>query len=226
MLSWIVVAFVEVGGDALDGTERSRLRRSSGDVVIAVRPMAGPATRESADGACRDGPASPSRIGGVRSGRVITFGGHAVTTTPDERPRRGTVRSAHDSTSGSPMSGSRVAGRPIPRVLVDLARRRGGRRAVRRRCGLGRPPRPCPASGPPTAFAYALVIAGSVSLVWRRRAPIAVLAVVTAVLVAVLAARPRGVPVGARPAGALRRRRSCRASPAGVVGARPRRASP
>ena len=31
-------------------------------------------------------------------------------------------------------------------------------------------------------FAYALVVAGSVSLVWRRRAPIAVLAVVTAVL--------------------------------------------
>ncbi len=33
-------------------------------------------------------------------------------------------------------------------------------------------------------FAYALVIAGSVSLVWRRRAPIAVLAIVTGALVA------------------------------------------
>ncbi len=33
-------------------------------------------------------------------------------------------------------------------------------------------------------FAYALVIAGSVCLVWRRRAPIAVLAIVTGVLIA------------------------------------------
>ena len=37
-----------------------------------------------------------------------------------------------------------------------------------------------PGERPADALAYALVIAGSVSLVWRRRAPIAVLAVVCA----------------------------------------------
>ncbi|MGD9701162.1 MAG: sensor histidine kinase [Acidimicrobiia bacterium] len=39
-----------------------------------------------------------------------------------------------------------------------------------------------PGERPADAVAYALVVAGSVTLVWRRRAPIAVLAVVTAVV--------------------------------------------
>ena len=49
-----------------------------------------------------------------------------------------------------------------------------------------------PGERPADALAYALVIAGSVSLVWRRRAPIAVLAVVTAVLVAMFWLRDYG----------------------------------
>lgn len=40
-----------------------------------------------------------------------------------------------------------------------------------------------PGERPADGFAYALVLAGSVSLVWRRRTPIAVLAFVTAVLI-------------------------------------------
>ena len=40
-----------------------------------------------------------------------------------------------------------------------------------------------PGDRPADAFAYALVIAGSISLVWRRRVPIAVLTIVAAVLI-------------------------------------------
>ena len=42
-----------------------------------------------------------------------------------------------------------------------------------------------PAARPADALAYTLVVVGSASLVWRRRAPVAVLAVVTAVLVTI-----------------------------------------
>ena len=81
------------------------------------------------------------------------------------------------------MSVTACAGRPIRGcwstcvVAVVVAVLAVARRGIDVRRGS-------PGSARPTALAYALVIAGSLSLFWRRRAPIAVLAIVTAVLVA------------------------------------------
>src|SRR4249919_1557647 len=103
-------------------------------------------------------------------------GHHNAGRTPPCR----SLQSTHGSTAGSAMMVSRSWARD-PRVLIDLvvAAAVAALSVVE---VASTSAEPLPGDRPADALAYALVIAASISLVWRRRAPIVVLAIVTALL--------------------------------------------
>jgi signal transduction histidine kinase len=108
--------------------------------------------------------------------------GCPVIPTPDDRLGTAEVQSTHESTGESSVTAIRRLARD-PRVLIDLAV--AAVVAVFSVVDLATTSAKVVAGERPAdGFAYALVIAGSLSLVWRRQRPLTVLAFVSAVLVA------------------------------------------